>query len=393
MADKYSRRDFLKKVALVGGVGLVGLRCQQEPSLLTPTPNKTDKLSLLFTPIKIGSINLKNRLVRSATAERMADNDGAVTDEMIALYEQLSKGDVGTIITGHTFVRTDGRLGMTMMGLDNDNLIKGITRLSKAVHQFDTKLFVQLNHAGIRAQPDIKNPLAPSAQQRNSPKEMTTDDIEQVVQSFGAAAKRAQEGGADGVQIHAAHGFLINQFLSPRTNKREDDWGGSPEKRVNFLLAVFKSIRKATGTDFPIWAKVNGEEFIQGGRALEECLMAAVKLAESGVNAIEISGLGQKRKTRYEGTSKNEPFYLTQAEQFRAKLKTPLILVGGIRNAEVIEMLLKEKGLDLVSMCRPFIREPDLPLKLQNKSVSESSCVSCSACARNNDVPIKCWQN
>lgn len=388
MTDRFSRRNFIKQTAILfGGASLIGLGCKPTSSVLSPATKSPE----LFEPVKIGQIKLKNRLVRSATAERMADKDGAVTDQMVTLYKDLAEGGVGTIITGHAFVHADGRMGATMLGLDNDKLIESIKRLSKAVHTSDTKLFVQLNHGGAHG----KIPMAPSPtklrRQENPPKEMTEDDIKQVIDSFGAAAKRARECGADGVQLHAAHGFLINQFLSPLTNKRKDDWGGSPEKRVDFLLAVFKSVRQAAGSDFPVWAKVNGEEFIQGSRSLEECFLAAVKLAEVGIDAIEISGLGQKKKDREEGTSNDKPFYLTQAEHFRAKLKIPLILVGGIRSVEVMEMLIKEKGINLISMCRPFIRKPDLPLKLQKKEVFKSSCVSCGACARNNSVPIKCW--
>ncbi|MDQ7778759.1 MAG: NADH:flavin oxidoreductase [Planctomycetota bacterium] len=386
-----SRREFLKTAVVMGGGAialgkLAPLRAQEPPG----PPGK----ATLFETVKVGKLELRNRLVRSATAERAADADGNVTDQMVAIYRNLAAGGVGVIISGHAFVRPDGRLGDTMMGIYRDEQVKGIARLAETAHEHGAKLVVQINHAGLKAQPGVPVPLGPSVPQRwrgeGKPREMNTDDIAAVVKAFGEAARRVREGGADGVQVHAAHGFLVNQFLSPASNRHADDWGGSDEKRGAFLKAVYDSVRNAVGPDFPVWAKINGMESIKGGRTVEECLAAAERLAAAGVDLIEISGLGGKKPE--DEKAEGPPYYLAAAEAFRPKIKTPLSLVGGIRSLETMERLVGETGVDLVSVARPLIRDPALPKKLAKGTVKVSSCKSCSECLKHGDEPIRCWQ-
>lgn len=363
-------------------------------------------MSIIFEPIRINQIELKNRLVRSATAERRVDKDGAVTDDLVKFYERLARGGVGTIITGHAYIREDGRSGWQMMGIHNNNLIPGLKRLSRETHKYDARIFVQINHVGRYAPGGIiqTNPLAPSIIDEDDrkgvypPREMTSNDIKEIIQAFGRAAARAQEAGFDGVQIHAAHGYLVNQFLSPRTNKRTDEWGGSTENRARFLLEIIREIRAKVGPDFPAWVKINCEDFIKDGLSLEESLTVAEKLnqqaclPEAGINAIEISGGVQFETVIRLEVGKKEPeaYFLPQAEEFRKRLDTPLILVGGIRRLETIEMLVKEKGMDLVSMSRPLIREPDLPLKFQKKLTDQATCISCNRCLGRKIQPVIC---
>lgn len=353
----------------------------------------------IFQPVRVRNIELKNRLVRSATAERMVDKEGAVTDELVKCYQKLARGGIGTIITGHSFVREDGRSGYQMMGIHKDDLIPGLKRLTKIAHQYDTRIFIQLNHCGRYAPGSIigKNPLAVSVIEPPAgvypPKEMSETEIKEVIRSFGEAAGRAQEAGFDGVQIHSAHGYLASQFLSPHTNRRQDNWGGHPENRSRFVLEVLKSIRHKVGPAFPIWIKVNCEDFVEGGLNITESIAHARRLEQNGVDAIEISGGVEFRMVIriQEAFKDKEAYFLPQAESFRAHLNIPLILVGGIRSLATMEMLIKDKGFDLVSLSRPLIREPDLPIKLQKKTATKAACISCNACLLGKkDEPIRC---
>lgn len=278
-------------------------------------------------------------------------------------------------------------------------MIKGLTRLTKIVHNYDARIFVQLNHTGRYAPGAIigTNPLTPSVTEEPHgmypPKEMTQTDIKDIIQAFGDAAERARESGFDGIQIHAAHGYLISQFLSPHTNKRTDNWGGSTEKRAQFLLAIYQEIRTRLGNDFPVWVKINCKDFVEDGLSLKDSLLTTVLLEKEGINAIEISGGITFNTVIQQGVGDKEPeaYFLPQAEELRARLKLPLIMVGGIRSIQTIEMLIKDKGVNLIAMCRPFIHEPNFALKLRKKAKIKSTCISCNTCimAKKNE-PIRC---
>ena len=356
-------------------------------------------MSLIFEPKRIGSLEPKNRLVRSATAERRVDRDGLVTDDLVKFYDTLARGGVGTIITGHCFVRSDGRASWLMTGIDRDELIPGLKKLTRVARQSDVKILAQLNHSGRFAPGSIieTNPLAPSVGEADKrgvypPKEMEPTDIKGLIQSFAEAAVRAREAGFDGVQIHAAHGYLISQFISSFFNKRTDEWGGDWEGRSRFLFEVLTAIKKAVGSDWPVWVKMNCEDLAEGGLILADSLKIAEKLSGAGIDAIEISGGIQFQTVIQTGVDQQdkEAYFLDRAREFRQKIKTPLILVGGMRSRLVIEKVLSGEGFDLVSLCRPLIREPDLPNKLQKKTSDRSTCVSCNACLKKRNAPVQC---
>jgi len=366
-------------------------------------------MPIIFQPVKISNppdgeagLELKNRLVRSATGERMVDKEGRVTDELVKLYEQLARGGVGTIITGHSFVRPDGKSGWQMMGIHQDDMIIGLRRLARVVGQYDARILVQLNHTGRYAPGAIigTNPLTPSVTEETKgmypPREMNEKDIGEIIQAFGQAAARAQEAGFDGVQIHAAHGYLVSQFLSPLSNRRTDAWGGDVRNRAKFLLEIYKNIRQTVGNKFAVWVKINCEDFVEGGFSLQDSLFTAGLLEKESINLIEISG-GVSFQTVIRsniGTKEPEACFLPQAEQFRARLKVPLSLVGGIRSLKTMEMLIKDKGFDLVSLCRPLIYDPGLPLKLARKDLTQSECTSCNKClTMRKSEPVQCRQD
>lgn len=358
-------------------------------------------MSILFEPTRIGKLEVKNRWVRSATAERLVDRDGLVTTALIDVYRTLAQGGVGVIITGHSFVREDGRSGYQMMGIHNDQTIAGLKKLVQTVHKYDVCILAQINHVGRYAPGALigANPLAPSIKQderltgQYPPRAMTEQDIRELIQAFVAAACRAREAGFDGIQIHAAHGYLISQILSPLSNKRTDGWGGSINNRTRFLLEVFKQIRVAVGADFTIWVKMNCEDFTDGGFSLVDSLAVAGQLTKVGIDALEISGgVGFKQVIRTGiNTLADEAYFLDQARQFRKNLpELPLILVGGIRSLETMERLVVQERLNLVALSRPFIHEPDLIEKLHKKKQTKSLCHSCNACLKRKREPVKC---
>jgi 2,4-dienoyl-CoA reductase-like NADH-dependent reductase (Old Yellow Enzyme family) len=215
---------------------------------------------------------------------------------------------------------------------------------------------------------------------------MLPEEIRRVVDAFGKSAVRAEKAGFDGVQIHAAHGYLLSQFLSPFFNKRSDAYGGSLENRLRIVLEVFQGIKGQVGADFPVMIKMNAQDFLEGGLSMDEALNAATVLAEVGIDAIELSGgtpySGKRTPVR---TGKlespdDEVFYLHEAGAYKKRVTAPLMLVGGIRSFEVAERLVDEGTTDYVSLCRPLIREPDLIQRWKSGDLRKSACISDNGC-------------
>ncbi len=244
---------------------------------------------MLFTPIETEHLKMKNRIVRSATAESMATKEGFVTDEMIELYKKLAEGGAGTIVTGYMFVSEDGRASFKMTGISDDSHIEGLSRLVEAVKSAarDVVFVAQLAHAG--RQTFLGNAIAPSAIKDPytgvEPREMTKEDIERVIKAFVDAALRAEKAGFDAVQLHAAHGYLLSEFISPHTNRRKDEYG---RERAKILLDIFDRIRERS--KIPVMIKMNACDFIPGGLEIDEAVRIAKLLDDAGFEAIEVSG-------------------------------------------------------------------------------------------------------
>ncbi|KKK50021.1 hypothetical protein LCGC14_3129190, partial [marine sediment metagenome] len=250
----------------------------------------------IFESSEINGMELANRLVRSATWEGMCTDDGRPTDKLIDLYKALAAGGVGLIVTGYTFVRPEGKQMPGKMGLHTDDFAPDMKRMVDAVHAMSGKLCVQLVHAGGQTSQKVagRQPLAPSAveaaqYQGVEPEAMSKQDIAGVVAAFGQAAARAKDYGFDAVELHGAHGYLINQFLSPITNQRDDEYGGSLDNRARFMMEVYKSVRDAVGGAFPVMIKLTGADNLEGGLVVEDAVEAARKLDEAGIDAIEVS--------------------------------------------------------------------------------------------------------
>ncbi len=227
-------------------------------------------MTSLFERSTINGMELANRFVRSATWEGMAADDGGCTPKLIDLMTALAKGGVGLIISSHAYVSPEGQAAPRQLGAHSDDLIPGLETMTKAVHENGGKIVMQLSHGGFfaSAKQTGQTPLAPSeaAEFAKSPrKEMTVDDIRDIIKSYGAAAKRAQNAGFDGVQIHAAHGYLLSQFLSPAFNRRNDAYGGDIRQRARAAVEVLQQIRQVVGRKYPVLVKMNCRDFIENG--------------------------------------------------------------------------------------------------------------------------------
>jgi len=344
----------------------------------------------LFETTKINKMTVKNRFVRSATWEGMAKDDGTCTRRLIDLMSQLAKGGVGLIITGHAYIQKTGKAGPWQLGIYEDRLIPGLREMTDAVHDNDGTIILQLAHAGMYANTGIPGDtaLAPSAISgyRKSPvQEMTLQDIEGLVKDFGLAAERAKMAGFDGVQIHAAHGYLLSQFLSPAYNIRKDKYGGSLENRAAVLVEVLKSIRKRVGESYHVLIKMNTQDFLKGGLKLDESIKVAAIMEKAGIDAIELSGgtiaSGKKGPARTGIVSgKNEAYFKDAAFAFKEKIDLPIMLVGGIRSFSLAQQLVNDNIADYISMSRPFIREPDLIKRWKAGNHNKAACISDSKC-------------
>ncbi|MFH1980303.1 MAG: NADH:flavin oxidoreductase [Pseudomonadota bacterium] len=389
-------------------------------------------MSPMFQPITLGAVTVKNRFVHSATHEAMAADDGAVTEEMIKRYRRLAKGDIGLIIPGHLFVHPLGKAHEKQGGIHSDVMISGLKNLVDAVHAHDGIIAFQLAHGGSQCTRKTlgQTPLAPSGNRRdpvslNKPVQMSEHQILETIAAFASAAKRARVAGADAVQLHAAHGYLINEFLSPFYNHRKDAWGGTDAGRFRFLKAVFTSVREALPDGMPILVKLNTNDYTpQAGITPDLAAVYTQWLVELGVAAVEVScgtyygfrtirgaipgaELARalpawmrpvarvKMHLQAAGNRFTEGYNLSAAQTIKPVMAAvPLILVGGMRRLSHMEDIVSRGAADMISMSRPFIREPSLVRRFAEGTSSEASCVSCNKCfaAMFNTMPVRCYR-
>ncbi len=347
-------------------------------------------MSKLFEPTVINGMELSNRFVRSATWEGMAAQDGSVTTKLTETLAALSKGGVGLIITSHAYVLPEGQAASWQLGVYKDELIPGLQQLTNAVHTFGAKIAMQISHSGNFAPSPLtgRAPMVVSNYEglSKSPREeMATDYIQGLVGAFGDAARRAKAAGFDSIQIHSAHGYLLNQFLSPVFNRRTDQYGGAIENRARIHLEIFRAVRNAVGKEFPIMIKLNGQDFVENGLSLADSLQVGRMLADAGLDAIELSGgliTGGKLSPSRFGikTEEEEAYFRDDARAFKKEINLPLILVGGLRSFEVAERLVEDGVADYISMSRPFIREPNLVSRWKAGDRRRAMCKSDNMC-------------
>jgi 2,4-dienoyl-CoA reductase-like NADH-dependent reductase (Old Yellow Enzyme family) len=327
-------------------------------------------MNTLFESSKINTLTLANRFIRSATWAGMADDDGNCTAQLIELMTELAKGGVGLIITGHSYVHQNGRHSPWQLGIDRDELIPGLKRMTREVHEHNGKIAVQLGYGGAYLS-------------KSRVRSMSVTDIQELVEAYGQAAIRAKEADFDAVQIFAAHGFFLSQLLCPRYNDRTDQYGGDIRNRARVLLEVMETVRQAVGPDYPVLVKLNAQDFVENGMELEEAIQVGLMLEDKGVNAIELSGglLNNPNVLQTHIRSDADEAYLqNEARAFQEKIKVPLILVGGIRSYNVARQLIEQGVTDYISMCRPFICEPDLVNRWQSGNLTKAACISCNNC-------------
>ena len=355
------------------------------------------ELEHLFSPGKIGNVQIKNRIIRSATWVAKATIDGYVTKDLIKIFKDLAEGGTGLIISGYLAVDALGAATRRMACLYDDSYISGQKKLVKAVHEnLDVKIAAQIAHTGngafIFGNKNFK-PVGPSPMINlvlNKPcRELTTEEVRQIIKKFVDTGKRAYDCGYDAVQIHGAHGYLLSDFVSPFTNKRTDEFGGNFEKRTKILVDIYNQLRDEVDKNFPILIKLNTMDYLQGGLRLDEAKNIAKILIETGYDAIEPSSgrynlKFSSRKTYpsvMDKSEKNENYFLQNVKRLKPIMRgRPIILQGGIRNPVVIEEFIKDNITDFIALSRPLLYEPDLPMRWKNGDLSPPLCTSCNAC-------------
>ncbi|MDT8900677.1 NADH:flavin oxidoreductase [Anaeroselena agilis] len=359
-------------------------------------------VSVVFDPVTVGPLKLKNRFVRSATQDFMAEPDGAVSGREVELYRALAAGEVGMIITGHSYVQQPlGRASVRQNAIFDDRFVAGYRRAAEAAHAHGAALVLQVSHAGRQTPPDWPEgqaPVAPSAVTDGStgmtPRELTEEEIWSLVDAYAAAVGRAKASGCDGAQLHVAHGYLLSSFISPYTNGRTDKWGGSLENRVRILGEIMQRARRAAGDAYPILAKLNSTDGMpgEGYLTLDDVVATAKALEAWGVAAIEVSGGIREAKGVMSAPGiarpEQEAYFAAAAKAVKAAVKVPVILVGGLRSLAVMERVVADGSADLVALSRPLVKEPDLVARMR-RGQAKASCVSCNACF--NTAGLKCW--
>lgn len=390
----------------------------------------------IFEPTSLAGIKLKNRIIRSATHEGMADEKGFPTAELKKLYIRLAKGGVGAIITGYAAIQADGKSSLfAMTMIDNDDSIPEYREITKAVHEYGTPIIMQIAHCGrqTRSKTTDLQPVAPSAIRNvffneDIPKELSEDEINRIIDNFVLAIIRVKQAGFDGVQLHLAHGYLLADFLSSHSNQRKDRWGGSTENKYRIIGEIFKRAKEQVG-DYPILVKLNAHDGRKNGMKTEEAVRIAKMLETSGCEAIEVScgsvedGLytirGKKLPAdaamEYTFKYKNLPgfikkiskpilktfmkqptpllkYNLDSAIEIKKSVNIPVIVVGGINNIDDIHSIIENQNINFVSMCRPFIIEPNIVNKFFEGKQAISKCKMCNYCAIiGEEKPLRCY--
>lgn len=333
----------------------------------------------LDTPLTLTpGCEVKNRLFKSAMSEQLGDGDNAPTPQLIQLYRTWAAGGTGLLVTGNVMIDRTALGEPKNVVLDEQSDAELFQRWADAGTLGDTQLWMQLNHPGKQI-PNLINkaPVAPSAiplgggleKTFNCPRALTGEEIEALIHKFAYAAGRAKAWGFTGVQIHGAHGYLVNQFLSPHHNRREDQWGGTLENRMRFLREIYRAIRTEVGDDFPIGVKLNSADFQRGGFTEEESMQVIQALESDGMDLIEVSGGNYENPSMVgagakESTLQREAYFLEYAEKAKKLLNIPLVVTGGFRSAEAMSSALASGATDMIGLARPLAVEPDMANRL-----------------------------
>ena len=341
----------------------------------------------LFDKTKIKNMELKNRFVRSATWEGLANEDGHTNEEINKVYEDLAKGDIGLIITSYSYILNEEQPNRRMLGIYDDSFIEDYKPLIDKIHSYDSKIMMQIVYGGSNTSYNVGERiiLGPSSiaqiNRGTLSCEMSKEDINNIIKAFADASLRCKKAGFDGVQIHGAHGYLLSQFLDPYHNRRNDEYGGSIENRARLILEVYKAVREKVGEDYHVGIKINCSDFRDSGASFEDCKYVVYELDKLGIDSVEVSG-GDFR------SFKGESFFKDYANELANNVSCPIMLVGGNRTFKNMESILNNTNIELFSICRPLICEPDLVSKFMTDVNYKHKCVGCNKCMSTNKLCI-----
>ena len=358
----------------------------------------------LFSPMKIGTIEIPNRLVVSPMVTDYCNQDGTATERYIAYHEAKAKGGWGLIITEDYAVDPTGRGFSCVAGLWNDSQIASHSELTNRVHQYESKIFAQIYHCGrqtshlVTACPPLAPSPIPCPAMQELPDELTIDEIERMVEKFGDCAFRAQKAGFDGVEIHGAHGYLIAQFMSPYSNKRTDKYGGHLSNRMRFPLEIIANIKAKTGKDFGLGFRISCDEFVPGGRTIEDTKAMAILLEQAGIDVLHVScGVYASVDKIVPASSTPHGWLASYAEEVKKVVSIPVITVGRINDPFVGDSIIAGGKADFVAMARASLADPELPRKAASGEFDEiRPCIACNEGCIGilfADQPIKCVLN
>ena len=341
-------------------------------------------MSKLFENINIGQITLKNRLIMSAM-DLGFTSDGTINDRIINFYRERAKGGVGLIVVGGCYPEINGKVWKSIIGLDKDELIPGLKRLTDAIHRYDVRVAAQLLHAGRSASSFFTKmqPVAPSAVAYRSikqePRALTIPEIKTVINNYVSATLRAKKAGFDAVELHGGMGYLINQFLSKATNKRNDEYGGSLENRVRFAQEMILAIKETVGKDYPIIFRMSGDDLVEEGLKIEESVEIARILQQAGADAFNVSPGWHESKTPIMLMSIPRMAYAYLSAKIKSQLTVPVIASVRINDLKLAEEILDNEQADMVSIGRPLIVDPELPNKYKNGQFDDiRTCIACN---------------
>ena len=347
----------------------------------------------LFDSTMLSGISMKNRFIRSATWLRLADEKGHLTERLFDALKNVAKGGVALLFTGYAFVTEHEQPNPGMLGVYNDSFIPEYQRLTKMIHDNGSKIGLQIAYGGsfttfntgkriIWGPSDIPNPVTNVV-----PKEMTKEDIGVLIDAFAQAARRAKESRFDCVQVHAAHGYLLNQFLTPFYNRRTDEYGGKIENRARIIFEILESIRSVVGSKFPVMIKIHGsDQMKKGGLTIEDSIYVCKELDRRGIDAIEISGGHRSKDSSMDPkrTKLNDPekqsYFKEEAAQIADNVRVPVILVGGNRSPAIMTGILNNTAIEYFSFCRTILSEPNLINTWYENPSYKPRCLSCNDC-------------
>jgi len=357
----------------------------------------------LWEPFRIGQMELRNRIVMPPMVTRYGSEDGYVTERTRNYYEARARGGASLVIVEATYIHLQGQAFENQLGISNDKFLPGMSELVQAIHKHGAKIAVQLHHGGREAQSRLSGvqPVAPSplaGMAGEIPKELTVDEIAEIVTLFAEAALRARKAGFDGVELHGAHSYIIDQFLSPSSNKRRDAYGGGVRNRTRFLVEVIKAVRDAVGEDYPVWCRINGKEYgKKEGTTLEDAQETARMAQNAGCDAIHVSAYGPKTPTNLTSAIFTPAVIEDLAAGIKQAVTVPVIAVGRI-TPEAGERILEEGKADLIAIGKALLADPELPNKVISGRLEDiNPCIVCMGCRDDLRLPevvgIRCSVN